>query len=194
MPRTNSATVIAVSCSHRDHSNSEAMLLECVHEIEKDGIEVELIRLRELKFFPCDGCAECDTNEKCHIEDEMREIYPKLFAADCWIIATPEYWWNVSGLCKNFLDRLNPYWKKREKYFAGKKAAIITVGGQPMERTGYAEKALETFFTKLHFEVIGKIRASAEAPEEVLKQPNVLNECREFGKKMVAELKGTKNE
>ncbi len=186
--------VIAISASHRDRSNSEAMLVECVKALEKEKIPVEIIRLRKLDFSPCDGCAGCDTNEKCHIEDGMQAIYPKLFAAKAWIIASPEYWWNVSGLCKNFLDRLNAHWKGRKKFFGGKKAAIFTCAGQPLERTGFAEQYLELFFNKMHCQVIGKVRASAEEPEEVLKQASTLNECRKLGKKMAAELKGTRNE
>ncbi len=181
--------VIAISSSHRDNSNTEAMLLACVSELKKQKIKVEIIKLRKLRFFPCDGCSDCDTNEKCHIQDEMQEWYPKLLSADGWIIATPEYWWNVSGLCKNFLDRLNPYWKKRHQYFDKKKAAIVTCGGQPLDRTGFAEKALEVFFTKLKFEIVGKVRASAEKPGEVKQQPDVLIECRQLGKKMATELK-----
>jgi multimeric flavodoxin WrbA len=159
-----------------------------VKEIEKAGFSVEIIKLRELKFFPCDGCAECDSNERCHIEDEMQAVYPKIFAARAWIIASPEYWWNVSGLCKNFLDRLNAYWKNRKKFFGGKKAAVLTVGGQPLERTGFAEKYLELFFEKMYCEVIGKVRASAENPKEVLKQSGVMNECRALGKKIAEQL------
>lgn len=177
-------TVVAISATHRENANSEAMLLECIRELKKQKISVELIKLRKLKFGPCDGCAGCDTNEKCHIDDEMQRMYPKLLHAKAWVIATPEYWWNVSGLCKNFLDRLNPYWKTRNKYFAGKKAAIITCGGQPLERTGFAEQSLETFFSKMHFEIVGKVRASADAPGEILKQPKKMNECRELGKKI----------
>ncbi len=165
------------------------MLLECIREIEKAGIEVEVVRLRKLKFFPCDGCEGCDTNEKCHIKDEMQKVYPKLFAADCWIIASPEYWWNVSGLCKNFLDRLNAYWIKREKYFAGKKAAILTCSGQPLERSGFAEKYLELFFTKMRFEILGKVHACADSKNEILKQPAALNDCRTVGKKIAVALK-----
>ena len=181
--------VIAVSGSHRDNANTEAMLLACVSELKKQKISVELIVLRNLSFEPTDACAICDDDNPPHFKDELQWLLPKIISADGWIIATPEYWWGVSGHCKQFLDRLTPYWRKREKYFWGKKTAIITCGGQPLERTGYAEAHLELFFEKMKMPLIGKVRASAEAPEEILQQPGVLNECRKLGKKMAEELR-----
>ena len=59
----NTAKIIAISSSHRDRSNSEAMLKACVEEIEKNGIKVEFVVLRNLNFKFCDGCKDCDTNE-----------------------------------------------------------------------------------------------------------------------------------
>jgi multimeric flavodoxin WrbA len=184
--------VIAFSCSHRDNSNSEAMLLACTQELEKEGIPVELVRLRRINFLPCDGCAECETNQKCRIEDDLQEIYPKLFAAKAWLMASPEYWWNVSGLCKNFLDRLNAHWRERKKLFGNKKSAIFTCGAQPVEKTGFAEKYLELFFSKMGCEIIGKVRASAEEPNAVLKKKKVLQACQKIGKKLANELKKEK--
>lgn len=181
--------VIAISASHRDHSNSEALLQECLQSLEKQNIPFQLVQLRKLRFSPCDGCAGCDTNEKCHLEDELQAIYPQLLAAKVWIIATPEYWWNVSGLCKNFLDRLNAYWLQREKYLWNKKIVILTVGGQPLERMGFAEQYLELFANKLHMSVIGKLKASAENPDEILQQNETLAHAAELGNQIAHQLR-----
>ncbi|MEK6982399.1 MAG: flavodoxin family protein [Candidatus Micrarchaeota archaeon] len=185
----NTAKIIAISSSHRDRSNSEAMLKACVEEIEKNGIKVEFVVLRNLNFKFCDGCKDCDTNEKCHVKDSLTSIYPKLLNAEVWLISSPEYWWNISGLCKSFLDRLNAYWKVREKYFKGKSVAIFTCGGQPIERNHYAEDYLRLFFTKLYFNTIGSVRASAENPEDVLKQKETMEKCKELGKQIAESLK-----
>ena len=181
--------VVAISSSHRDRSNSEAMLKACVGEIEKNGIKVELIILRNINFLPCDGCKDCDTNESCHIKDSLTNIYPKLLNAEVWLIASPEYWWNVSGLCKSFLDRLNAYWKSREKYFKGKSVAIFTCGGQPTDRNHYAEDYLRLLFTKIYFNILGSVRASAENPQEVLNQKETIEKCRELGRQIAENLK-----
>ncbi len=36
----------------------------------------------------------------------MQHIYPLLEKADVLVLGTPVYWFNVSGLMKNFIDRL----------------------------------------------------------------------------------------
>ncbi|MBI5223843.1 flavodoxin family protein [Candidatus Micrarchaeota archaeon] len=186
--KTAKEKIIAISATHRDESNTEAMLLQTIEELENKGYEVQLIKLRKLNFKSCDGCKDCDTNERCHIKDPLTPIYRALLEAKVWIIATPEYWWNVSGLCKTFVDRLNAYWKAREKYFEGKYFAVITCGGQPIERTGYAERYLELLFGKLYFQHIGSVRASADGPLEILKQTEKLQECRELGKRIINKL------
>ncbi len=189
MRQTFFSDVVAISASHRDNANTEAMLRACASELQKQNIRVRIIRLRKLKFKPCDGCVGCNEKNGCHIDDEMTALHPCLFKARAWIVATPEYWWNVSGHCKDFLDRLNAYWKARATHFAGKKAAILTCGAQPLERTGYAEKALETFFTKMHMDIVGSVRASAENPGEIRTQARLLTACRTLGKKLALELK-----
>lgn len=184
-----SPKVMAISCSHRNNANTEQMLVACLSELKKRGVSFELVALRKLDMKTCDACSECEKDNLCRMNDDLQKIYPKLLNAKVWIVATPEYWMNVSGLCKNFLDRLTPYWMERKKHFAKKKAAIITCGGQPKKRIGHAEKYLRLFFSKLHMKVIGSVLTSAEEPKEVLAQAKTLRECRNLGKKIADSLR-----
>lgn len=191
MPK-NAPVVLAVSATHRDNSNTESMLLATLQPLLEKNVDVELVRLRQLCMNPCDGCERCSPANGCRFDDALTRLYPRIFSARAWIVASPEYWWNVSGHCKTFLDRLNGYWKERDRYFAGKKAVVLTCGGQPLERTGYAEKALETFFSKMHFDLVGSVRASADLPDEILAQPSVLAECVRMGEKLGLALETTR--
>ncbi len=38
-------------------------------------------------------------------EDDFWEIMGKVSEADCVVIGTPIYWWDISGLLKTFIDR-----------------------------------------------------------------------------------------
>jgi len=58
---------------------------------EKAGNETELILLRKLKIDFCGGCGLCPPKRRCHVRDDMQEIYPKLFAADAIVLGTPCY-------------------------------------------------------------------------------------------------------
>ncbi|MDO8625617.1 MAG: flavodoxin family protein [Candidatus Diapherotrites archaeon] len=176
--------VLCISGSPRKDGNTEAMI-EAFHRGAKTGgANSVLVKLRELKIIPCDGCEGCEAERGCHIDDDLRPVFAKLKTADVWVFASPVYWWNISGLLKIFIDRFEQYWGDAQfKELCKKKSAVIlTCGGQSMEKNTEAEDYLEKFFTKMHLIVIGKVRAQADEKETVSKK--VLDECFELGKKI----------
>ena len=64
---------------------------------------------------------------ECIIQDEMKEIYERIAAADILIIACPIYWFGPSAKTKLLLDRLRPYYYNRN--LKAKKAALILAAG-----------------------------------------------------------------
>jgi multimeric flavodoxin WrbA len=72
------------------------------------GAEVENIFLVEKKIKHCLGCIACwvKTPGKCIQKDDMEELIEKFMGADISIFATPIHIDNLSGILKNFLDRL----------------------------------------------------------------------------------------
>lgn len=86
----------------------------------KAGAETEQIYLAKYKINPCRGCKTCweKTPGKCAQKDDMAELVTKVISSDVMGLATPVYADNVSGLLKNFIDRLivigDPHWVKDE--------------------------------------------------------------------------------
>lgn len=86
----------------------------------KAGAETENIFLVEKTINHCRGCLSCwfKTPGKCIIEDDMPPLIEKFGKSDIIIFATPLYVDNVTGIMKNFMDRLipgaNPYVIKDE--------------------------------------------------------------------------------
>ncbi|MFA6637036.1 MAG: flavodoxin family protein [Candidatus Omnitrophota bacterium] len=85
------------------------------------GATVEQILLSKKTIKNCKGCFWCwlKTPGKCVIKDDMDPILEKLKEADLLVFATPLYVDNVTGLMKNFMDRIlplgEPYQVKDEK-------------------------------------------------------------------------------
>ncbi len=78
--------------------------------LQESGAEVEYIKLKDKKINPCSGCYECWTRTpgECIYKDDMTELRQKIRKADLVIFSSPLYIFNVTGIMKNFLDRLLP--------------------------------------------------------------------------------------
>lgn len=181
--------ILAVNGSPRGkRGNTHVMVDAFLNGAEEAGAEVEQIMLSKLKIKNCKGCFWCwiKTPGNCVIKDDMAPILEKLKAADVLVFATPLYVDNVTGLMKNFMDRIlplgEPYLVKDEKgecrhparYVKTPKIAVISNCGFP-EQSQF--QVLHLLFSRiarnLHSEVIAEIY---RGEGELLKQtgPEIL--------------------
>lgn len=98
------------SSPRAEKGNTNIMVESFLEGATEAGAEVENIFLAHKKIGHCRGCFTCWTKTpgKCVIKDDMEGLIPKLFSADIVVLATPLYVDNVSGIMKDFLDRLIP--------------------------------------------------------------------------------------
>jgi multimeric flavodoxin WrbA len=96
--------VIGICGSPRKGGNTELALKEALKEIEKQGIETELILLCDKKLNPCVHCNECKKGD-CPQEDDVKLILKKLEDADGIVVASPTYFAQVSAQLKILMDR-----------------------------------------------------------------------------------------
>jgi multimeric flavodoxin WrbA len=91
-------------------SITNVMVGEFLEGAAGTGAEVEQVFLREKKIGHCLGCLSCwiKTPGRCIQKDDMQELIGTYLASDVAVIATPVYVDNVTGLMKDFLDRLVP--------------------------------------------------------------------------------------
>lgn len=77
------------------------------------GAKIEYIKLKDMKINPCTGCYTCWTKTpgECIFDDDMTDLRLKFRKADLIIFASPLYIFNVTGIMKNFLDRILPNMK-----------------------------------------------------------------------------------
>jgi len=122
-------------------------LVEAAAEaLREKGIEAELLHLYDYEIKPCEGCSEfCELNKRCKIKDDMHIIYKKLADSNGLILGSPTYFWNISGILKNFIDRSLPTYY--ENGLKGKVGAMISVS----EESGHNEalNAISSFY-QLH--------------------------------------------
>lgn len=114
--------IILISGSNRK-GNTEYILTKLKEQLTNS----ELILLKDKKIAYCQGCLACHHKNRCVINDDINAIIDKLIESDLIIFGVPNYFDNVSGLFKNFIDRLHPLYKSKE--LENKKVIFIFVGG-----------------------------------------------------------------
>ena len=96
-------TVLGICGSARKGGSTATLLQEVLDAI---GVDSELIRLSELEIKFCLGCLTCMKQQgKCAIKDDAAGLFDKLLAARAIVVASPNYYYTVSGLMKNMIDR-----------------------------------------------------------------------------------------
>ena len=90
--------ILCILSSPRQNSNS-GLLAEAVLEgAAEHGGKAEVIRLVERNINPCHGCFACTRSDRgCVQHDGMTELYPLIASADALVMATPIYYFNMSG-------------------------------------------------------------------------------------------------
>jgi len=85
------------------------LLLPFVKGMEDAGCEVDLCYIKQVRIKPCIGDFRCwyKTPGKCHIKDEMQELYDRVSEADVLVLASPVYA-PIPGEMQNFINRLVP--------------------------------------------------------------------------------------
>ena len=135
----------------------------------------ELIFLKNKNVKNCIGCLNCHNKPECVIKDDMDEIREKMLNADVLIIGTPNYFDNVSGLLKNFMDRMHPFYKN--ELLKGKKLFLIMVGGGDVEISKkYLEITTRGFVKYLKLDLIKTYCFKALNQKDVERNPNAIKQ------------------
>lgn len=100
--------VFAINGSPRPNGNTAAAMQTVLEQIERQGIETELVTIGQKVIRGCVGCGTCgkEQNRKCVFDgDEVNALLPKMFEADALLLGSPTYYSGVNGTMKAFLDR-----------------------------------------------------------------------------------------
>ena len=100
--------ILIISTSLRGVSNSHLLAESFAGGARDAGNNVELITLHDKEIKFCIGCLNCQKTGKCVIKDDAPVIVEKMHDADVLVLATPIYYYEMSGQLKTLLDRANP--------------------------------------------------------------------------------------
>jgi multimeric flavodoxin WrbA len=100
--------VVAFNGSPKSQGNTYWALKMVTEELEKEGIETEIIHVGSQTIKGCQACNACAKNrsEQCIIEnDPVNQWIEKMLAADGILLGSPVHFSGIAGTMKSFLDR-----------------------------------------------------------------------------------------
>jgi multimeric flavodoxin WrbA len=188
--------VVAFNGSPRKEGNTFQSLQVVMAELQKEGIETELIQVGGKALHGCTACYGCYKNKdrECVIKkDDLNSYVAKMIEADGIIIGSPVYFSNVTSEVKAFMDRAGLVARAND-YLLDKKvgAAVLAV-----RRAGatFAFSAINFFFFIQQMIVPGSIYwnlAIGREPGEVLSDEEGILTFKTLGQNMSWLLKKVK--
>ncbi|MHC1725194.1 MAG: flavodoxin family protein [Syntrophobacteraceae bacterium] len=190
--------LLAIFGSPRKGGNTDLMMeafLEGATAAAAD-LKVERVYVRELNMSGCRSCGYCDEHGSCFQKDDMQKVYPHLETADRVVIASPIYFYGLSGQAKLLVDRSQALFMRK---FKRKKEGLPSP--PPNTRKGFFLTAGATrgkrlfdcpiltaryFFDAIDVAYAGEVCfRQMEEKGAIRHHPTALDECREAGKEFV---------
>ncbi len=175
--------VLAISCSPRRNGNTVAILEEALRGAQDAKAEVELYSVSGKTIQPCDGCRSCAGTAKCHITDDMQELYDKMVRADGIIFGTPIYFWGMTGQAKTIMDRTIAL-NQPGRNLTNKVAGVVVVCGS----LGLVDalKDYSYFFVQRRMLPANQVAAYVTNPGELKNMVQCMSAARRMGQQIVA--------
>lgn len=100
--------IIILNGSPRAKGNTMEIIKAFTAGAEAAGHTVTRFDLQKMNIHPCLGCYKGGKNpdSPCTQKDDMDKIYPVYREADVVVLASPLYYWTISGQLKCAFDRL----------------------------------------------------------------------------------------
>ncbi|MDO3377629.1 flavodoxin family protein [Geoalkalibacter halelectricus] len=123
--------VIAFNGSARRDGNTARLVRHVFAELEKEGIETELVQMAGERLRGCIACYQCWKRKdgRCAVDDDkVNEWIEKMSAADGMLLASPTYFADITSEMKALVDRAGMTARANGEMFQRKVgAAVIAV-------------------------------------------------------------------
>ena len=188
--------VLGINGSARKDGNTAILINTVFEELNKAGIETELVQLSGSLIEPCKACWACAGQNNCvHRKDAFREIFEKMVDADGIILGSPVYCANISANMQAFLERASVITDMNQGLLTHKVGAAVTSA-----RRGGALNTIDAmnhFFLSRDMFVVGSSywnMAYGRLPAEVKQDEEGMETMKNLGKNMVYLLNALKGE
>ena len=148
--------VVAFNGSARSDGNTAILLTTVLAELQREGIQTELIQLAPEHLQGCGACYRCfkAKDGRCSIDrDPVNEYIAKMTAADGILLGSPVYFADITANTKALIERCGMVARANGELYRRKLGAGVVA----VRRAGamHAFSSLNHFFTISQMIVIG---------------------------------------
>lgn len=184
--------VVAFNGSPRREGNTSLSIKTVFGELEKEGIETELVQLGSSNIRGCRACFKCfeKKNMRCIQDDDLNVFVEKMRGSEGIIIGSPTYFSNVSTEVKALIDRAGLVARANDNLFKRKVGAAVVVARRAGATHVYS--SINFFFGIGHMIIPGSSYWNigfGRNPGEVLNDEEGMATFRDLGQNMAWLLK-----
>lgn len=124
--------ILILNGSPRLKGNTAALVSAFAEGAEAAGHTVTRFNLGAMDIHGCRGCCGGgkDAAHPCVQRDDMDQIYPAYIAADTVVLASPMYYWSITGQLKCAFDRLFAVAELDRNYANPAKEAVLLMAAE----------------------------------------------------------------
>lgn len=182
--------MIGFNGSPRKDGNTTTLMSCLFQEIEKEGIETELIQLSAKKIHGCIACYKCFENrdQRCAVKDDAANEYiERMTTAQGIVLGSPSYFQSVTAEMKALIDRAGFVGLANGRMYKNKVGAALSC----FRRTGglHAIEIMNHFFLSNELVIAGRAMGVARDRGEVEKDEEGVQAARSLGRRVAWLLK-----
>lgn len=120
--------IVVLNGSPRPTGNTTALIAAFREGAESKGHQVTVLPVGTMKIGGCRGCEYCHTKGggTCVQKDDMEQVYPALAEAELLVLASPVYYFGLTGQLESAVSRFYAVMAP-----AAKKWALLLTSGSP---------------------------------------------------------------
>ncbi|ROQ93219.1 flavodoxin family protein [Desulfosoma caldarium] len=194
--------IVGIYGSPRAGGNTDKMLDAFLEGARQEGALVSPIYVRKLAMQGCLGCGGCDETGQCVVKDDMQNVYPLLEAAQGIVLASPVYFYNLTGQVKLLIDRSQALFMKKSLSAKahppsgpaaskeGKKGFLLSAAATRGKKLFDCARLTFTYFMDaLGGHMVGELcLRELEGKKDVEKDLRWLSQCRAEGERFARSL------
>ena len=176
--------IVVLNGSPRKNGNTSALVREFTKGAESVGNTVTEFFLNSMDIHGCLGCFGGHSSRECPCvqKDDMSQIYPAVKDCDVVVLATPLYYWNMSGQLRTAVDRLFALEEGDGNFLRGNgKASALLMAA---EGSGFEDVVLyyDHLMGHLRWENLGHVLAGGNMAVGDIEGKPELKEAYELGR------------